>query len=448
MTNSKIAVAVALALGSVTAAHAAVPSIATCQGAPAARLYVAGSSAAQPAFSNALAVGLFGGATNMLVFATTNGNFQAFCGTAANASAGVSPGSLVIVHYRGEGGSVTGALPIAAIKAVKFLDLPNVPTTSVITVNAAGVSTAAVVTGGTASTVGTTDGFTGPLTTHLVELGVTDVEPAQFKGTNYPADYNTGVFGSATPTQLANLTKAPLFDQVFGIAVNTSGLNVPLDLSKQAIANILTGQYVTWDAVPAGGGGAAGTGSIRIVNREEGSGTRTGASVYFLGTGCGATATTGNFIHESSPAVPNQFSTGDALANANSNPGSITYASIDQLPSSKYPNLVFVSINGIVPSNLAAATGQYDFWNEAQMITGTAPPAGSSALLTYIRNTLPTINGAPNVKHILAIPDVPASNPNTAQVPVQNTANGSPAIYINPFTKGGNTCSVPQSTNF
>src|SRR5260221_13871936 len=81
MRNHKIAAAVALAIGGISAAHAN-PTGAQC-GAPNNSLFVAGSSAAQNAFANALATDLFGGAAKENTYAGTNGNFQAYCGFAA-----------------------------------------------------------------------------------------------------------------------------------------------------------------------------------------------------------------------------------------------------------------------------------------------------------------------------------------------------------------------------
>ena len=63
----------------------------------------------------------------------------------------------------------------------------------------------------------------------LRDIGITDVEPSQLVGANYPSIYSTTVFGSATAAQLAALATSgkqkPLVDQVFGLFVQTSGIN-------------------------------------------------------------------------------------------------------------------------------------------------------------------------------------------------------------------------------
>src|SRR3984957_4948817 len=290
MNNLKVAAAVALALGGSVAAQSAfaAPTAAQCAAATA-MLYVAGSSAAQPSFATALANDLFdtGGETTIAapaVAGSANGNFKAYCGAAkAGNGAGVATGAIIIVYYRGEGGSVVGALPVFSGKPVKFLDISS---------GACQVTNPSVT--GLSANVGTTDGWSGCVTTHAVEMGVTDLEPGQFHTPNYPSAYSATVFGSATQAQLAGLTKTALFQQVFGLFVNTSGFNgaattgLAVDLSRETAAAILSGNYSDWSAVPTATGGAVSSTSqpITIVNREAGSGTRTGASIYFLGTNC------------------------------------------------------------------------------------------------------------------------------------------------------------------
>src|SRR4030081_805300 len=129
MNNLKVAAAVALALGGSVASQAALagPTAAQCA-APAASLYVAGSSAAQATFATGRAAYLFD-ATGLTPLsapsgANANGNFKAYCGFAkAGNGAGVATGAVATVYYRGEGGSVVGALPVAANKPIKFLNL-------------------------------------------------------------------------------------------------------------------------------------------------------------------------------------------------------------------------------------------------------------------------------------------------------------------------------------
>lgn len=442
MNNLTVAAAVALAIGGTTAAQSAFagPTPAQCATA-AATLYVAGSSAAQPTFATALTNDLFDstGPTTIAapsVAGSANGNFKAYCGFAkAGNGAGVATGAVVTVYYRGEGGSVVGALPIAANKPIKFLNLSGA---------GCAVTNPSVV--GLSSNVGTTDGWTGCVAPHAVEMGITDLEPAQFHTPNYPSAYSTAVFGSATQAQLAALVKTPLFQQVFGLFVNTQGINggatgQAIDLSRETAAAILSGNYSDWSAVPTATGGVVSTTSqpITIVNREAGSGTRTGASIYFLGTNCVSFPQT---LSDPTPGSDG-YATGDVIATAGSTPGAITYASIDNAGK---PGLSTVSLSGVAPSNLAATNGKYDWWFEATAQKGNITSPGGLGIYNWlIGGELANLATAPHVVDILAIPGV---GTNVGSVPATASTVGGVTIYINPFTKNGNSCNIPTPTNF
>jgi hypothetical protein len=451
MTNTKIAAAIALALGTGMAAQGAHAAAATADQCAAATnvLYVAGSSAAQQAFATALTADLFdaNGETTLspTSSATFNGNFKAYCGFAkAGNTANIATGAVVNLYYRAEGGSVVGALPIAANKPIKFLDL-----------TAAGCNVAAPAVTGLSKNVGTTDGWTGCVTTHAVEMGITDVEPGLFNGTNYPSAYSTTVFGSATQTQLAALAPTPLFQQVFGLFVNTNTLNggstgQAIDLTHETAASILSGAYGDWSAVPTSTGAKVSSNSvpITIVNREAGSGSRTGATIFFLGVGCSKFP--GLLLDGA--ATADGFATGDVLATAATTNGAITYASIDN--SAKQANLTVATIDGVVPSNLAAASGQYGWWFEAtaQKQPTIASPGGTNLYNWLTGSELINAATAPHTKNVNAIPSIGTNSgavPITASAPA-GTINAvtNTTIYINPFSKNGNSCSIPLPTNF
>jgi hypothetical protein len=427
--NLKIGAAVAVALAGHTLAHAS-PTPATCAGATA-TLYVAGSSAAQASFATALANDLFD-ATGETTMSASNGNFKAYCGLAkAGNTAGLATGTVITIYYRGEGGSVVGALPIVSGKAIKMLDITP-----------AGCQVAAPATTGTSATVGTTDGWGGCVTTRQVEMGITDLEPTVFVDPNYPTAYSTAVFGTATKGQMATLTQTKLFQQVFGIYVNTSGINgggtgQVINLTRETVANILEGNYIDWNAVPSASGGQVSTTSqaITVVNREAGSGTRTGASIYFLGTNCSFAQGTLN------DPGPDGFATGDVLATAAATPGALTYASIDNSNAS----LSIASLSGVAPSNLAATNGQYDWWFEATAQKGNITSPNGTALYTFLTGgELTNLATAPHNVDVLAIPN---AGTNTPAVPVTSSTVGGKTIYINPFTKSGNSCNIPAEQN-
>jgi hypothetical protein len=428
-SNLKIAAAVAVAIGGHTLAHAA-PTVAQCAAA-ANVLYVAGSSAAQNAFGVALANDLFD-ATGETTISATNGNFKAYCGLAkAGNGAGLATGTVTTIYYRGEGGSVVGALPIVSGKPVKMLDISPV-----------GCQVAAPVTTGTSAGVGTTDGWGGCVTNHAVEMGITDLEPTVFVTPNYPSAYCTTVFGTASKSQLALLTTTPLFQQVFGLYVNTSGINgggtgQVINLTRQTAAAILEGSYSNWNAVPSATGGQVSTTSqaITLVNREAGSGTRTGATIYFLGTNCV------DFPATLFDPGPDGFATGDVLATAAATAGAITYASIDNSNAS----LSKASLSGVAPGNLAATSGQYDWWFEATAQKGTITSPNGTAIYNFlVGGELANVATAPHTAQVNAIP---FQGTNGAAVPATSNTNGSGTIYINPFGKSGNSCNIPTEFN-
>lgn len=441
--SMQIAAAVAAALGVSATSFAAPPPSLSAAASAAITLYVAGSSAAKNGIISALQTNLCGSAANALTISSTgNTNFFAVSCTVA-ASSGLSfAGQVATVYYRDEGGSVVGALPIVSGKQINQLNLADTTdvTCTTTTCNAA-------INGSSASN-GTTDSFTGAVVKKAVQLGITDLEPAVFIGANdnYPSAYSTAVYGVATPVQMANLssTAQPLFQQVFGIFVNTTGgafRNTTLSLSKATITNILQGNVSDWSQVSDTSGNSVTTSSlpITLTNRESGSGSRAGASIYFTGDECSPSAST---ISDPAGANGDFFSTGNVLSAANATPGALTYASIDNQGANA--NLTVVSINGIAPTNLAAAEGQYDYWFEATAIPAPSLSGNSLTLATWLIGELQTEATAPHLVDINAIPGASTNNP---ALPIQSTSNaqtaGGTQIYVNQFTRAGSSCNTP-----
>jgi hypothetical protein len=441
------AVAAALASGHVLAAP---PTIAQAA-APTASLVIAGSSAAQSSVGNAIQVDICGGAANTLVVTSAGDkNFVAYsCTTAVtlpatSTSPAINAGTLITIYYRSEGGSVVGALPIVTGKQVKRLNLSDGSCTSSGTVGTCSVT-------GTTAANGPNDSWTLAVVNDTVQLGVTDVEPGLLTGADYPSNYSTTVFGSATPTQLAGLAKVRAIQQVFGLAVNPSGLTLAqagvVNLTRESAANILTRKYTDWSAVPdaiTGNPISSTPAAITRVDREPGSGTRTSANLYFLQYPCTFPVGITNVVGEQL-----NFSTGDELTQVNTTPGAIGYASIDNLltpKSTAFTNVVMATINGVTPSTLAAATGQYDYWYEATLVPNSAAAVTSSTANTisaFLQTDVPKLAAAPLAKDINVIPNVGG---NVATVPL-TSRTGTATIYINPYTRAGNSCTVPSETN-
>jgi hypothetical protein len=447
--NAHIAAAIAAILGTAAGsgsafATGAVPTLAEAAS-PDVSLYIAGSSAAKNAVLGALQTNLCGGASNALTITSSpNTNFLAVScrpGTVANPVAGGDGTKVFTVYNRFEGGSVVGALPIANNDAVNQLDLSK---TGSIT---CGATTCTATVNGTSSANGTTDTFTGAVSTHAVQMGILDVEPAALTGNNYPSPYNTANWGPVNPSGVAGLTSGVLFDQVFGIYVNTgttAGIATPLNLSTQMVANILTKQVTDWSAVTDTGGNQVSSVSIPIVivNREQGSGSRAATDQLIAGDVCQAG---GAKIAEASKNAVDFFSTGDVLNALNTVGGGISYASIDN---AVHSNETLVNLNGVTPTNLNAAGGSYPFWVESTFTTNPNAVA-DAALLTYLTSSMQAIGTAPHLGSILANPGVGG---NTAHVDVVNHGNtatgsltglGSAKIYVNPFSRSKVTCTVP-----
>ncbi len=441
--NTKIAAAIAavLATGSALAGQ---PSPASAA-APFVGLYVAGSSAAQNAILGALETGICGNSYS-LFSSTGNTNFFAVsCTPATNPSLpGANGTNIFTIWYRAEGGSVVGALPLVTGANIAQLSLAGA--------SGSGGSYSVAV-GGSSATNGIDDSFTGVFKAP-VQLGITDVEPAALVVNNYPSAYKTSVYGHATAAQLGSLTATTLFDQVFGIFVNTNSpafsaaekagqgtATASLSLPFESITNILQGNSTDWSHVPDTSGNAVGTTlPILIVNREQGSGSRTSTDIFFTDDHCSSAATA---IAESTAGTADYFSTGNVLAAANGIPGAVTYASIDNAGSTKYPNLTLVAVNGVQPSNLNAASGEYGDWFEATAVTGanfSSLTTDQKGLVRLLISSFQTESTAPQSVQVLAIP---GNSTNAASLPVSGTASGK--IYINGFTRGGVSCNSPVS---
>jgi ABC-type phosphate transport system substrate-binding protein len=438
-----VTAAVVVAIGS-TSAFALPPLTGTNSASqPGAALVMAGSSAASPAVATGFENDVCGGSANTLIAASAggSGNFLAFSCVSTVAVGSIPSGTTITVYYRTEGGSVVGALPLVSGKQIKRLDL-----TSSTCAQSGNTVTCSVT--GTTSIDGLTDNWQGAVTEDTVQLGVTDVEPSQLTAADYPSNYASSAFGTATASQLAGLSTVRLFDQIFGLVVNTSGESFSkVNLTRESAANILNGNYTDWSLVPdALTGAPIGTAPAPItrVDREPGSGTRTSANIEFFGFQC-----------SSANSIPNpagetvNFSTTDELNAANGKAGSIAYASIDNIlkPSNaaKFPNLVLATLNGIAPSTLAAATGEYDYWFEATLVPGSGVSGNSLQVSQFLQGDLGKLAKAPASPDILVIANV---DTNVATVPLtSNGLTGTSEIFVNPFSRGGHSCNVPASQN-
>ncbi len=481
--NIQVAAAVAAVLGS-----SAALAQQTAEN-PFAGLYISGSSAAKAGVFSALAGtpggSLCQGAFNYYYSTGGDSNFFAIsCSpTSSSGLPGANGSNIYTFWYRTEGGSVTGALPIVSGSQINQLNLTTLPGSSACPSSVpAGTATcyALTVTGGT-ETNGVDDSFGGAVQKETVQLGITDVEPGALVGNNYPTQYKTTAYGHASASQMAGLNSSakPLFGQVFGVFVNTastafgsagSGYRIcegatvnctgGLSLSRATIGAILQDSLAgvsaanNWDDIPDSSGNVitANSLAITIVNREAGSGSRTATDIFFTGDHCDSTPQTP--IAESGGGTDDYFSTGDVLAAANGVPGAITYASIDNAGSTKYPNLTLVAVDGIAPSSLNAATGVYGDWFEATGIINPSLSGNSLTMANSVITTVQTFTTGPTTPQVVAIPSATAlpGYPVSGTAQAESIATGykggayNYSIYTNPYTRNTNSCNDPEPT--
>lgn len=440
--NFKIAAAIVAALSG-SAAFAQAPSIATINATPATNtINIMGSSAIKAALTNAIKNNFCGSQGANATVITSNGTNSNFLGIACTPTAAVSFSGNYNVWIRYEGGSVSGYLPMVNTNNPLNEISGAALTANPITINGASTGN------------GVDDSFTvsagGALTRVIPDLGIGDVEPAALIGSNYPSAYSTTVFGANNAAGLYALGSSGLVDEVYAVYVNENSSvfsETPLSLNTEMVNAILTHKIKNWSLVTdVNGNKVAGSLAITIVNRETGSGSRAATDILVVGDGCGS-AGISNSIFET--AGPDYFSTGDVLSAASTLPGSITYATIDNSKTNMYQ----VALNGVTPSNLAAAQGTYPFWVEAQYINNAANTGADATAINSIVASLQTEGTTASLQDVNAIPAISGAAGGTLNTPVHAVAatsgtvptgggNGV-SVYINPFTRHGHTCSAP-----
>jgi hypothetical protein len=458
-----VAAAVTAVLGTAVA-QADQPTIAQVQAAitagTAAQFWISGSSAAKNGTKTFVTSQICGGALTTFTSAApvSNPDFNAW---ACTATGGPNAGAINVIYYRAEGGSVVGVYPIINNTLINQLDLSAANTTC-----AGAPPTLNCPIAGTSLGNGPTDTW-GPagVVKHRSDLGISDLEPDAFVGNNSPyaaappAGYAAGTFGAAhTQAQLHAMPHSTIFQQTFGIVVNTNlGAGVTA-LSKSAIANVLNGNYFDWNSVPAFGAASPGAGvtaastNIFVCNREVGSGTRTSAALYFLGDHCTPGAAS---IAEGGN---DNFATSDELVCVNNNgaaqgapAGSIAigYASVDNISKvgagTANPNVKFINIDGVVQSNYTSASGQNDYAFEATEQANAASGNPLAAGFTnFIVPKLQAIATAPQSAQVNALPGQPAGNIGKLPLQIQGV------IFTTDFDRGagvGNSCTGYSSVN-
>lgn len=318
----------------------------------------------------------------------------------------------VVLYKSSEGGSGNGTAPVANSTALTFMDVATMPAIGSATINTApeaGTCSAATTIPAVAPVGTDTIGLPAyqdvvcnqTLVSKVTETGLSDVEPALFKGSVAGLD----------DTAIGKLDVKPTNQLIFGVPVTTSlrnalqtaqGLtsgaedeaNMP-SLSKAQVTGIYTGSIYTWDALGLDNSTNDQYNAIWVARRVQSSGTQTSARVYFLNDPCVANmvpfveTADGNSVATNAAAcsLPDPINAGYGLVFQGSGSGNVVTclndhetngrwavgvlsteftAGIDQ-GSTNNQGYRFVKIDGAAPTLYNAANGTYQYVMEATM---------------------------------------------------------------------------------
>jgi hypothetical protein len=464
MRNVHVATAVAVALGTAAAVHAAPTPSAAMSAAH--NVYMAGSSAAVNGVVAFLENTVCGGAFSVFTTPTTTPGLPDFRAVNCSPATGQPfAGSTLTVWYRPEGGSVVGVFPVINNGNVRQLNMTAASCVTTAASSAASASYNCTGVQGTTPGNGTDDSFGTGTFAHNVDIGISDLEPGVFANTGigttkswagagnndpvgtYAASFTGNDQGVSSVQNVANLPHAAVFQQVFGFIVNTN-LGIT-SLPKEQIAGIFDALVTDWSQVATGATSSATVTStstpIVICNREVGSGTRGSADIFLNGDGCNGVGSVSPLtdvagITFGTLTEPNDnFQTAAELDCVNRNPNSIGYVSIDNFSklqgTTVAPNANSIAVSGVVASQLNAATGVYSYVYEATAnFNKSGASSDGSTFYTDLVPILQAVNTTAKSGQILAIPNQAG---NTAQLPLQQ---GSPSTeFTSLFTRGGGT---------
>jgi hypothetical protein len=463
---------------------------------PDVQIFMSGSSALQNAIGQ-IQNDLFVAGTEGVYFDGTGtvpngGSYRAYFGTmkSGTTSAGiVIPASLagknVLIYNTGAGGSIKGVNPVALATPVTRLDLTTcVPSVPAVIDSISGQNI---------------NVCPGTVTTAVPDAGVSDVEPALLKDINLTINAATALTTrtltatALTPAQLANLVKVTALGQPMGIIVTSNATAGMLNLSKGQVKSLMDGNLNVYDWNQIDAAIPAGTTSIVVCRRQQGSGTQASINAAIFGFPCStAFATPATAVANNAPlGVSTPVPAGSYVVVENSSSGALAACmtaaqngtmvnavgkqAIDvtsgALVALNAPNSVvlpaggygiglmgfdrpakagelyqFASINGAAPTLANATTGVYDimventFTRRAAITAGIAPLSGAQLDLF---NTFTAAAGKPAVLGLAlhVVPGVAALSENGVVAPVAfDPAN--PVMKVGNF---GNTCS-PLST--
>jgi hypothetical protein len=406
--------------------------------------------------------------TSVVTAKASGSNYRAYFGKPSAAMIAANPTTLtaatdVLVLETAKGGSIMGVTPV--VRQVKVNSLSSA--------------------GCVLDTTGKTDGSAAARVVYscpaveanrVPNFGISDVEPALLQ---VPANLPSGTLsdGSSyvmTDAEAAALTAKAAIGQTMGVVIGTNSTTT--NLTKAQIAGLLSGQVLDWHKIDPSV--ASKSKSIVICRRQAGSGTHATLLARVLGQPCSSsswaaagytsskksngvqtlvlgTATpvaAGSYVvveNSSAGAVAacmNAAVSGTGTNSIDLNGGAIVTAPTTTsvvLPAGNIAigelgldrpvgtdQFTFLSINGIAPTTVNAASGLYDVTVESTFNTSAATPAAGTAagdiiaaFMTQAGN--PTNINAGGVTGVMGLSEngYIAVNPDSAAYPVMRAGN-------------------------
>jgi len=465
-----LAAACGLALGS--QAYALSPSDTDA----AIKVYLSGSSAQVRVIKAVAAADCATGTLDTYQLASDTGNvFGVSCTLNATAGGGTSGlgGQNVFITYNANGGSANGVYTVAK---------ETIPSTGALnTAQAALLQRPQLANiAANCTTAGTNLYNCTSTALQYTDAGVSDTEPSLFNiDLNRPTAW---VGNSISGDEFNQIDSAAQFQQIFGIAVSQNLYNdlqamqvaagtIPTggtpSLSKSAIANYMAGSFTD----PANGFGwqplfatstlaqpAGASSQVNICTRTNGSGTKAGASAFFLNNPCG-----GN-TNSLTPASAAQNVPGSFVVNEGGSTGAVTTCLSGANTAGQYAigivgkenalptGAQWIAIDGVSPGKDNVKNGKYDWfveqsmqWNPTYLNSFKSLPSGvTSAQLTAYLNDFRTRSGSPDVMatYSTTVQDGVAAIDNGSTYLFNDPANANNKAFVSRVTKLNNTCGI------
>jgi len=318
--------------------------------------------------------------------------------------------------------------------------------------------------------------------TQVPMAGVSDVEPAMFKGVNTPTDDPTYPLDGLNDEQLGALDIAPLFQTVFGVAVNKSlrdamqakqGLTVGSDDEAQrpSISLVEANSYFSgalgspsaglgWQPIVSASDAKRAT-RVNVCRRVNGSGTQAAANAMFAGFPCNSAAGTVAEAGSSTEVLPNAVSsvgtTGDFFVFEGSSTGNVisclgtaedkaAYAigHVSKENAEAGSKWRHVKLDGIAPSRDNVKAGKYSYFFESTMQWHSGHVATLSADQQQFLSEFRAEAGKPSslAKLTAATQNGVAALP-VAYAGAYGEGTADEIAFGSRVIRGGNSCSAP-----